>query len=245
VLRSLIYGLIAIVLIVIVADLFGRRRTRPPAVKRKGKSRAADDAPLTAWGSTMNPRSDFPATTFSDDDAEFAAKERTDSPPGAPQRRPARNHFAFAQADAAPIGAASRVSGQAAAHAHLRLHPVHDPLEKALPKREARETRAFNSVRLLSLSGPDRGKSYPVVAAGTIVGRHPSSHIVVGDRRVSGQHARLGMALGKIMLCDLDSTNGTMINAHPNRVVGETELHSGDTIYLGGHKGAQFQLIID
>jgi hypothetical protein len=250
--RNVIYGLIVVVLIMIVVDLLGRWRMHRPPSKRRGKSRAADEAPLSAWGSAMNPRSDFPATTFSDEDAESIAGAGShsgpahgDSPFGASQRRPARNTFNLPPAGTAPAAALTRGAALGPAQAHVSLCPVDDPLEKSVRKRVAPEAKAFKSVRLLCLSGPDRGRSYPVVAAGTTVGRHPSCQVVVDDRRVSGRHARLGIVLGRIMLRDLDSTNGTLLNAHPDRVVGETELHAGDTIYLGGRKGAQFQVVID
>jgi hypothetical protein len=251
VLRNLIYGLIVIVLIMFVVDMIGRRRQQQRQSVRKTRrpSRAADDAPLSAWGSAMNPRADFPPTVFDEDDDKPRTEHRSNGGQtpaavmiGLSQRRAARNTFGVPDTE---VVSARMTGTDEPVHLRHRLPPVEDPLERSARPRQAPVANAFNSVRLLSLSGPDQGKFFPVVAAGTLVGRHPSCQIVVGDRRVSGRHAWLGIALGKVILRDLDSTNGTLLNNGPGRVIGETEIRAGDTIYLGGHKGVQFQLLID
>jgi S-DNA-T family DNA segregation ATPase FtsK/SpoIIIE len=205
----------------------------------------------------MNPRADFPPTTFDDEDAEPGGVNRKH--PGSakggltaePLRRPLRNAIELPLAGSRPDGLATggiKVGGGdplARREGFVPPHSAGDPLEKLASNVKAQRGSGFKSVRLVSLSGPDLGKSFPVVAAGALIGRHPSCQIVIDDRRVSGRHAWLGIALGKVILRDLQSTNGTRINAHPNRVIGETELHAGDTICFGGHKGVEFKLLID
>jgi hypothetical protein len=257
VLPALIYGSIAIVVIMIVADLLGRRRQRAQVRRRRIRSRAADDAPLSVWANAMSPRADFPPTTFDAEDAEPGGVKRKHSGSAkgglTPEqvRRPvfdtSGSQPGHGRSDGLVAGGV-KAGGSDPLERRQGFVPPHsaaDPLEKVAPKVNAHRGKGFNSVRLVSLSGPDQGKSFSVVGAGAVIGRHPSCQIVIGDRRVSGRHAWLGIALGKVILRDLESTNGTLINVHPHRVIGETELHAGDTICFGGHKGVEFNLLID
>ena len=62
---------------------------------------------------------------------------------------------------------------------------------------------------------------------------------------VSGRHAWIGLVDGKITLRDLQSTNGTFLNAQLRTPVNEVKLRSGDTIFIGGHLGEQFRFEVD
>ncbi len=63
------------------------------------------------------------------------------------------------------------------------------------------------------------------------LGRSPENDVVVGDRRVSRRHAEIRARLGRHTLYDLQSTNGTFVNA---RRISEVVLSNGDRIILGG-----------
>ena len=112
-------------------------------------------------------------------------------------------------------------------------------------KRDAAAPIDVVGARLVGLSGSHKGKSYPVGAAGITVGRNASCDIVLGDARVSGRHAWIGLVEGKLVLRDLKSTNGTFLNAQTQTSVSETELRSGDTVFFGGHQGDQFRFVAD
>ncbi|MCX7156595.1 MAG: FHA domain-containing protein [Rhodocyclales bacterium] len=98
--------------------------------------------------------------------------------------------------------------------------------------------------KLVCVGGHLKGQSFPVTDAGITVGRDPQSTIVLTDHRVSHQHARLDIVDRKVVLHDLDSTNGTFLNAHLSALVHEVVLCPDDTIFFGGHGGDQFRFVV-
>jgi pSer/pThr/pTyr-binding forkhead associated (FHA) protein len=107
-----------------------------------------------------------------------------------------------------------------------------------------REGTIVSGARLVCLSGSQKGQSFALNEAGLIVGRKPSSDIVLSDSRVSGRHAWVGIVGGKALLRDLDSSNGTFLNTG-TRAEGNTELCNNDTIFFGGHQGDQFRFVAE
>jgi hypothetical protein len=79
-------------------------------------------------------------------------------------------------------------------------------------------------------SHPD-GRVYPVHRSPTTLGRSPDNDIILDDRRISRHHAQLVAVGESLLLRDLQSANGTWVNAR--RVV-EQEIQSGDLVSLGG-----------
>ena len=67
-----------------------------------------------------------------------------------------------------------------------------------------------------------------------IVGRSPSSDVVVDEPFVSATHARFTLQGPALVLEDLESTNGTMVNGHligqPVTLRDSDEVQIGDTI---------------
>ena len=63
-----------------------------------------------------------------------------------------------------------------------------------------------------------------------LVGRDQSCDVVISNLSVSRRHARLHFRDGRWILQDLDSTNGTLVNALR---VGRCELHPGDRLIFG------------
>jgi hypothetical protein len=63
------------------------------------------------------------------------------------------------------------------------------------------------------------------------IGRSKSNDIVIGDPRVSRQHARIEAQTNEAVLIDLGSTNGTLIDGR--KVSGRVRLHGGNVITLG------------
>ena len=63
------------------------------------------------------------------------------------------------------------------------------------------------------------------------IGRDPENILVLDDRRVSRKHAEIRLRLGRYMLYDLQSTNGTHVNG---RRVAESVLTDGDRVAIGG-----------
>lgn len=64
-----------------------------------------------------------------------------------------------------------------------------------------------------------------------LVGRAASSDIVVADNCVSGRHARFIVHDDELMVEDLNSTNGTVVNKRP--ITGTARLRDGDRVVIG------------
>jgi len=84
---------------------------------------------------------------------------------------------------------------------------------------------------LVVTKGAGNGQSHSLSAATvTSVGRARANDIVVDDVAVSSQHCRIRPEQGRLVLYDLDSTNGTYVN---ERRVNRHALSAGDVIRLG------------
>lgn len=75
-----------------------------------------------------------------------------------------------------------------------------------------------------------RPRRIPVAGAPIRIGRGPECELVLRDSHVSRRHARLAVRDGLLVLTDLDSTNGTMVNGHR---ISEVVLGAGDRIEIG------------
>jgi len=63
-----------------------------------------------------------------------------------------------------------------------------------------------------------------------IIGRDPKSEIVLSDRGVSLQHARVYQIEADFVIEDLDSSNGTYVDGVP---IVSCVLHGGDSVQIG------------
>ncbi|MEZ6126488.1 MAG: EAL domain-containing protein [Planctomycetaceae bacterium] len=72
---------------------------------------------------------------------------------------------------------------------------------------------------------------FTVAAQPFRVGRHPENHVCVPNSTVSGHHAELILAGDQLLLRDLNSTNGTLLNG--KRVTNVEPLRDGDIVHFG------------
>jgi len=86
-------------------------------------------------------------------------------------------------------------------------------------------------VQLTCIEGPDKGKSYPLEARTTLIGRRANADIRIDDVSVSRSHAEMTFTKKGLRVRDLKSKNGVAVNGHRTR---ETNVKVGDTIRLGG-----------
>ena len=71
-----------------------------------------------------------------------------------------------------------------------------------------------------------------------IIGREPENDVCIQDRRVSRQHARIGiMADGAVCIEDMGSTNGTYVNGDK---IARRALKDGDQVHIGPHYMLKF-----
>jgi two-component system, cell cycle response regulator len=90
-----------------------------------------------------------------------------------------------------------------------------------------------NRAYLIVLAGSNVGEMYRVEEGETFIGRGQNANIRLNDDGISRRHARLVQQTGSVMIEDLRSSNGTVINGI---TVTGPELHAlqdGDKIRLG------------
>jgi two-component system response regulator AtoC len=64
-----------------------------------------------------------------------------------------------------------------------------------------------------------------------LIGRAPEADLLLGDKSVSRQHARLLLHQGMIQIADLDSRNGVRVNGEP--IAAQRVLATGDVVNIG------------
>ena len=98
--------------------------------------------------------------------------------------------------------------------------------------------------QLLTQKGPAPGKVFKLDVASVIVGRDPSSGLVIEDLEVSRQHARLIKTPTGYQVQDMGSTNGTFVEG--KRLGGEpVALTAGQVVMFGSNVELIFQVIAD
>jgi pSer/pThr/pTyr-binding forkhead associated (FHA) protein len=80
------------------------------------------------------------------------------------------------------------------------------------------------------VEGPGAGKQVRLTGP-MVIGRDPAADIMLDDVQASRRHARIIPAQDGVFVEDLDSTNGTLVNA--NEVHGRAPLQDGDELVIG------------
>jgi len=88
----------------------------------------------------------------------------------------------------------------------------------------------MTSITLRILDGADRGRVYSDLPIPVSIGREEGNTIQLSDERVSRFHLRIQEEDGKIVLSDLDSTNGTKVNGERTAI---RTLRFGDVVNVG------------
>jgi len=80
------------------------------------------------------------------------------------------------------------------------------------------------------LEGDQRGRVFARLIPPLTIGREEDNSIQLNDERISRFHLKIQEDEGRLILTDLDSTNGTKINGHPVQM---RVLQPGDQVMLG------------
>ena len=80
-------------------------------------------------------------------------------------------------------------------------------------------------------SGNGSPQRMPVMTSPFTVGRHPENSASLANSTVSGRHAEILLAGDELLVRDLDSTNGTLLNGHRLNTV--EVLRCGDILHFG------------
>jgi anti-anti-sigma factor len=75
------------------------------------------------------------------------------------------------------------------------------------------------------------GRVFPVPPTGLLIGRRADAGVPLDDPEVSRRHAEVLDRDGRLVLVDLGSSNGTLLNGQ--RVQGEAPLADGDVLQIG------------
>ncbi len=88
----------------------------------------------------------------------------------------------------------------------------------------------MQTITLRVVTGSDRGRVYAELRPPITIGREEGNSVQVNDERVSRFHVKIQEDDGRLVVTDLDSTNGTRVNGHPCNL---KILRYGDTISIG------------
>ncbi|MBL8450725.1 MAG: FHA domain-containing protein [Dechloromonas sp.] len=113
----------------------------------------------------------------------------------------------------------------------------------APPVREESTVRfgALDHAKIVCIVGVVQGMSFPV-GKGIVIGRSQEADVVVPDSQISNRHAWIGPVQGRLILRDMQSTNGTYLNDNLGAPVQELELKEGDLVVLGKHGQMKFRV---
>jgi predicted component of type VI protein secretion system len=85
-------------------------------------------------------------------------------------------------------------------------------------------------VTLRVLDGADRGRVFESLATPVTIGREEGNTVQLNDERISRFHIKIQEDMGKLVLTDLESTNGTRVNGEDVQL---RILRFGDVISVG------------
>ena len=88
----------------------------------------------------------------------------------------------------------------------------------------------MTSLTFRILEGMERGRVLDALAPPITIGREEDNAIQLNDERVSRFHVKVQEDGGRIILTDLESTNGTRVNGHPVQM---HVLRIGDQVSIG------------
>lgn len=98
------------------------------------------------------------------------------------------------------------------------------------PTFEGEQSRSKPPSRLLARLVGNEGEIYEMRKSHITIGRATSNDIVLNEVTVSARHAEISYQQGQFVVRDLDSTNGTFVNAAK---VDRSRLESGSRLQLG------------
>jgi hypothetical protein len=100
-----------------------------------------------------------------------------------------------------------------------------------LRKRPAAQPGRVQGHWLLVRRSGEPDREVPLRSASIVLGRAAGSDVVLSAIEVSRTHCRIELADGRVMATDLDSTNGTLLDAQ--RIEGTAALSPGSVLRIG------------
>jgi pSer/pThr/pTyr-binding forkhead associated (FHA) protein len=103
---------------------------------------------------------------------------------------------------------------------------------RAIPGRKQHSLSLRDSLPSVILVARDTGKQTRLFKAVNLIGRSSECDIVLRSREVSKHHCRILLEANEVVVEDLDSVNGTLVNGSPAKRVA---LHTGDQLEIAGY----------
>jgi hypothetical protein len=86
-------------------------------------------------------------------------------------------------------------------------------------------------VKLVVVTGKPHGREIPLPSTVFVIGRDPQCHLRPHSDLVSKLHCAIARKAGKLVVRDLQSSNGTFLNSQP--IKGEAPVSDGDRLGVG------------
>ena len=102
---------------------------------------------------------------------------------------------------------------------------------------ELRARRQQVHAYLVVLAGSNLGEMYKIEGPESVIGRAMSAQLRLNDDGISRRHCRILSIGGRVIVEDLGSANGTLVNGE---MVQHQELKEGDKIRLGANTMLKF-----
>ena len=149
----------------------------------------------------------------------------------APAPAPASAHAPQVMAaPAGPIAARAAAAAQAAAAAPAQPAELKIPANTEVLSAKQSEQMGLEG-RVIVIASGDQVLRF--TQARVILGRSKEADLRIDDHNVSRKHAAIYWNNGRLMIDDLGSTNGTMVNGYP---VTRTVLRPSDVVAIGGSR---------
>src|SRR5712692_594243 len=85
-------------------------------------------------------------------------------------------------------------------------------------------------MRIIATAGPLKGSEFPIGELEFTIGRQGDNDINLEDDLVSRRHCSIQLLDGRVVLRDLESKNGTLVNGE---AISEKVLRHGDVLKVG------------
>ncbi len=115
----------------------------------------------------------------------------------------------------------------------ISLHKTHESNLSFKLDKENDHTKVFDALvnpHLILIKGFLSERKFPLLEAETTLGRSNANTIVLSDKSVSRNHAKIVKKAEQFYIYDLESTNGVIINGEQ---VKEAQLKNNDTVVIG------------
>jgi pSer/pThr/pTyr-binding forkhead associated (FHA) protein len=84
---------------------------------------------------------------------------------------------------------------------------------------------------IVTVAGPNQGRAVPIPGPKLLIGRDADCHLRPASQAISKKHCAITVTNGKVLISDLGSMNGTVVNGEI--IKGEVEIRHGDEIKVG------------